>query len=167
MTALGILEILIELACVALLLRIAVRDFKTLTVSNADNLALLGLYLLWAAIGGFQDFWTDLLIGGLLFGVALIMWLLRTLGAGDVKLYFTLGMLIGIKASALFVVILLVLSFFFAAILRWARFPDADQTTHPTKWRLREIQITGRLPYAVVMVLAAALPLALRFAGAA
>lgn len=163
MSGLGILEIVAEIFCFVLLARIAVRDFQTLKVSNRSNLLLLLTYVVWLVSRQFEAFETDLLVGALFSAIALLMWLAKALGAGDVKLYFVLGLLLGIETAVLYVVLLLIVSFVVLLVVKLAKFEFEAQEDVSFRGRLARFQQTGKLPYAVLMVFSAVAPLWVRF----
>lgn len=165
MPYLNIIEVLAETGCLGLLLWIGRRDFQTLKVSNQSNLLLLALYIIWLASRQFVEVQTDLLVALLFFCVALVMWLAKAMGAGDVKLYFVLGLFIGIEGSAAYVVILLLVSLVAFLFLKFWKIPAPTSDGETWTSRMREFQKSGRLPYAVIMVIAAFVPLSLRFFG--
>lgn len=84
-------SILVNAVLFALLLRIAWRDFQTQRIANGDVLALGLLGIAGLTLGAVADnswwSWTVGAIAGVAMFVALLpFWLLRKLGAGDVKL---------------------------------------------------------------------------------
>ncbi|MBE0454148.1 prepilin peptidase [Roseovarius autotrophicus] len=141
------------LVAVAGFCHVAQVDFRTLKIRNASVLALCGLYVLWAAAGGFRTLGPDLIAGGLLFLIGLVMWFARMMGAGDVKLYFPLGLFIGFELLAWYAVLLLVASVLFVAALALA---GRSKATSGIMARLKAIRETRKLPYAVPMVMAGA-----------
>lgn len=151
-TVLEFAAVAVGLAAVALLIYIAWYDFNNLTIRNTSVLLLLGLYLIWAALTGFQTFVGDLGVGVLLFILGLVMWLVRLMGAGDVKLYFGLGLFMGINTASLFAILLLITTIAFLLVMVIASKSGAKSGI---PGRLREIRTTGKAPYAVPMCLAA------------
>lgn len=147
------------LLAVGLLLHIAWFDFWHLTIRNISVLILLGLYVVWALLGGFQTLASDLGAGLILFLIGLVMWLAKMMGGGDVKLYFALGLLMGFANIGLFAVALLATTLLFlATLVLSARLKHGGAIL----LRLREIHTSGRAPYAVPMCLAAAPVIVLR-----
>lgn len=163
MTLLSIIELLAEVGCLCLLIWIAVRDFRTLKVSNHSNLLLLAVYCVWLASRGFEAVETDLLVAVLFFGVALVMWLVKMMGAGDVKLYFVLALFIGIDGAAPYVLILLAISLVAFLFLKF--WGGGESTERQGAWvaRVTEFKKSGKLPYAVIMVASALGPICIRF----
>ncbi len=109
--------ILIKAVTIALLCRVAIVDFQTQKISNRHVLALgaLGLILMLLA-GFFSNSWMPLYLGLIaslvLFLAMLAFWLLRKVGAGDVKLMAVAPLVAG--GDYLFGFALLLL--FFAAL---------------------------------------------------
>jgi len=153
MAPLDVAGLIVGLVAVGGFCHVARVDFLTLKIRNSSVLALCGLYVLWAATGGFQSLGPDLVAGGLLFMIGLVMWFARMMGAGDVKLYFALGLFIGFGLLGWYAVLLLVASVLFMAALTLA---GRSGSRAGIVARLREIRETRRLPYAVPMVMAGA-----------
>ena len=157
-----LLQAAVVLATAGLLVHVASYDFKHLIVRNQASLALLVLYLLWAALGGFQSVVGDLIATAALTLVALVMWLLKAMGAGDVKLYFGLGLFVGYDNLAIYTVLLLLVSILLLAGIKMSKF--SSRTGGPIG-RLKKFEAAGRAPYAVPMSLAAIPTLLLRAFG--
>jgi prepilin peptidase CpaA len=107
-------SILFRAIMFALLLRIAWRDFQTQRIANKDVLALGLLGLAGLTLGAVADNswwnWTVGAIAGAAMFIALLpFWLLRKLGAGDVKLLATVPLVTG--GDYLFAFALLLLLF--------------------------------------------------------
>ena len=139
---------------VGVLIHVMWTDFTLLKIRNRSILVLVGLYLLFAALQGFDEVRTDVAAGALLFLISLVFWAMRAMGAGDVKLYGVLGLLIGLRLLPLFVVLLLAASFVFLGLVSIAGRSRSEG------WiisRLRETKASGKAPYGVIMC-AAAIP---------
>ncbi|MBT8458550.1 MAG: hypothetical protein KJN60_02655, partial [Boseongicola sp.] len=93
---------------------------------------------------------------------ALLMWLLRLLGAGDVKLYFALGLLLGLSHVGLFVIFLLVVTLLFQAAL-WIAGRRSEGGA--VLQRMRFFRSEKKAPYGVVICIAAFVPVLLRIMG--
>lgn len=143
----------VALLAVGLLLRIAWYDFWHLKIRNSSVLALLVLYGVWLMLGGFQTWAGDLGTGILLFLIGLVMWRAKMMGGGDVKLYFVLGLFMGIANAGLFAIGLLLATALFLVVLTTAARMDQGGLFLR---RLNEIRDSGKAPYAVPMCLAAA-----------
>jgi Flp pilus assembly protein protease CpaA len=153
--ALPDLVIFLSIIALAWIVRV---DFASLKITNKSVLVLLGLYLVWAALTGFVSIWSDLAAGATLFLLALVMWLLRMMGGGDVKLYAVLGFFVGFDQLLFFAVLLLVISVLFVVLIQTAgRIAKSG--------RLHEIRQSGKAPYAVPMCFAAILAILLRALG--
>jgi prepilin peptidase CpaA len=153
-------------ACLGFLLRIAWHDFQTFRIRNNDVLILCAMVLGVMVLRGFAGAVADLMAGLLLFGLGFVLWMLRLMGAGDVKLYLPLGVLVGWALLPIYVVFLLVGSLgLMIAVLMARRFPSRRGVIRA---RLSEIASTKSVPYAVPMVFAAImtlLPQALALSG--
>lgn len=154
-------QVIILWLCLAFLAVIAWRDFLTYRIRNQDVLILLGLVILlilaqWAQ-GETAQILPDLLAGALMFVLGFTMWLAGAMGAGDVKLYFPLGMLVGWALLPIYVVFLLLASvLMLLAVWLGRRFPRDHGKVYA---RLTEIARAGKVPYGVPMALAAMLTL--------
>ncbi|WP_353474337.1 prepilin peptidase [Salipiger sp. H15] len=148
-----VISTLAQLAAVGLLGWVAVHDARHFRIRNATVLAMLGLYVLAQGAMLFPTLPGDLLVGGLLFGVGFVMWLLRALGAGDVKLMLPLGMMLGVQGVLPFAVLLMVLSlvFYLLIVIFW----KFRAETGPWGWFAR-MKAEGRVPYGVLLALAGA-----------
>jgi prepilin peptidase CpaA len=106
--------ILVKAVAVALLLRIAWTDFDTQKIKNRDvfTLAVLGvagLALPATLSGSWSSLTIGLIAGAVLFIAMLPLWLLRKIGAGDVKLLAVAPLIAG--GDYLFAFALLLLFF--------------------------------------------------------
>lgn len=147
--------------CIGFLALIAWRDFLTFRIKNRDVLILSGLVAGLLLLRGIETslpaLLPDLLAGILLFSLGFLMWLIGAMGAGDVKLYLPLGVLIGWALLPVYVVFLLVASvLMLVAVWLGRRFPS-DRGRF--RARLTEISRTKAVPYAVPMALGAILTL--------
>ncbi|MFU8865794.1 MAG: A24 family peptidase [Rhodobacterales bacterium] len=140
---------------------IAWRDFLTFRISNRDVLIFSGLVALLVILRVLDNSTTgvlpDLLAGVLLFALGFVMWLLGAMGAGDVKLYLPLGVLVGWALLPVYVIFLLFASILMLlAIWTGRRFPRKQGRFRA---RLTEIAAAKGVPYAVPMALGAILAL--------
>ncbi|WP_027035631.1 prepilin peptidase [Mesorhizobium ciceri] len=115
--------LLLKVLAIPLLARIAWVDFTTQKISNRDVLLLLclgagGLLLLSLQSGSWWDMGLSALAGLVLFIALLPFWVLRKIGAGDVKLMAVVPFLIGGRDLAMFSVLLLVLALATAVIVK-------------------------------------------------
>lgn len=150
---------LISLAAIAVLVWIVRVDFRTLKITNRSVLVLLVLYLLWIAASGFGTIWTDVFSGAILFLMALVMWLLRTMGAGDVKLYAVIGMFVGIDHLLSYALLLMLVSVAFVGVIALV---GRGKGQGAFVRRMREIKTSGKAPYAIPICFAAIPMIALR-----
>jgi prepilin peptidase CpaA len=111
-------SILLEAAVVALLLRVAVVDFRTQRIANRDVLALavagVGTILcraLWRLdqlqTGVWGELYLSLAMAAGLFLVLLPLWLMRKIGAGDVKLMAATPLVAGSSEMLTFAIFLM------------------------------------------------------------
>lgn len=154
-TLIDLLNLTVNLAVLSLLGYVAWFDFWNLKIRNQSILALIVLYLVWASFTGFQTLGADVGVGVLLFAIGFVMWFARMMGAGDVKLYFCLGLFMGFSHLAWFAILLLLLSLLFMGAMVLVRRSSATQGM---LGRLKEIGKTRRVPYAVPMC-GAAMPI--------
>lgn len=147
--------------CLGFLAVIAWRDFLTFRICNRDVLIFSGMVAVLIVLRGLEGnasvVLPDLLAGVMLFGLGFLMWLCRVMGAGDVKLYLPLGVLVGWMLLPVYVVFLLFASvMMLLAIWIGRRFPS-DRNRFRS--RLTEIAATKGVPYAVPMAIGAILTL--------
>jgi len=147
------------LIAAALLVYIAWEDLKHLRIRNAMVLLLLGLYAIRSVALSQAELMTDLAAGGLLFGISFVMWLLKAIGAGDVKLMFVLGLLMGFDGLLPFCVMLIAASVLFLVLIKAAQWL---KLARGLGGRLAEIGREGKVPYAVVLVTASIPVIAVR-----
>lgn len=149
----------VMLGAVFYLLRIALVDFRTLRISNRDNLIMASLALAALALRGQASLGADLIAGGALFVLGLLFWLRGAMGAGDAKLFPSLGVLIGWNGLSPFAVLLLLASILLLiAIKLGPRFlPEGGLAA-----RLSELRAKGAAPYGVPLALAGAGTIAAR-----
>lgn len=150
-TALHILSTAAQGLNIILLIWIAAHDGRHFRIRNASVLMCLGLYGVVQVATGFPDPVGDLIAGGLLFVVGFVIWLLRGLGAGDVKLMLPLGLHLGYFGLAPFAVFLTAVSLLmFLAIQGFSRLVPNSRVGG---WFL-DMRQKGRVPYGIVLVLA-------------
>ena len=148
------LAVMFLLIAAGLLVRIAIEDYRNLIVRNRMVGALLLCYLGYLLFTETRFLVGDFAAAGVLFGIGLISWLLKVMGGGDVKLLFALGLLVGFAGLGIFAVILLLSCVAGYVLLIIARRRNMG--------RLSEISLSGRVPYAVFLVIAALPPLLMR-----
>ncbi|PRY72902.1 prepilin peptidase CpaA [Marivita geojedonensis] len=134
-------------------------DFFTLKIKNGSVVILCLLYIPFCTLVSPSVIIGDLFAAVLLFAIALALWMSRMLGAGDVKLFGALGLFVGFDYLDVFVFGLLFFSVLFLFVLAVAM-----RMTRHGKFlnRLREIKLSRRAPYGVVMCLSAFPSLLLR-----
>lgn len=122
-------QVLLQAIIICLLVRIAVIDFKTQRIANRDVLALAALGLavlvlvaLWRQeqlrSGVWWNVWVSVLAAVALFAVLLPFWLMRKVGAGDVKLMAAAPLVAGAEGMLVFALLLLVFTLVTVAIVR-------------------------------------------------
>lgn len=143
--------------CFGFLLHVAWQDFLTFRIRNRDVLIFSGMVLVVLALRGFDGALPDLLAGVMLFVLGFVMWLMGAMGAGDVKLYLPLGVLVGWTMLPIYVVFLLLGSvLLLLAIMMARRFPSERGRLRA---RLTQIARAKGVPYAVPMAFGAILTL--------
>ncbi|WP_192257792.1 prepilin peptidase [Mesorhizobium caraganae] len=116
-------SLLLKALAIPLLARIAWLDFTTQKISNRDVLLLLclgagSLLLLSLQSGSWFEMGLSAMAGLVLFVALLPFWVLRKIGAGDVKLMAVVPFLIGGRDFIVFSVLLLVFALATAAIVK-------------------------------------------------
>ena len=100
-------ELLLLIACCALLGTAVVCDLRSRQIPNTVPLALLGLFVLDAAIFGHRDMvplWAHVFIGAMLLAVGFALFMMGALGAGDGKLMAAAGLWVGPAGMGSFLV---------------------------------------------------------------
>ena len=138
---------------VAVYAYIVYTDFYYFRIPNA---AVGVLALIFAAIAittNFANAGFDLALAAALFLVTFIFWLLRLMGAGDVKLISATALVVGFNDAIQFAVLLVIFSLIFLWILRGARMGQIP----PIGPLFRLIEISGqkRIPHGVPVAFAA------------
>ncbi|QND66529.1 prepilin peptidase [Mesorhizobium loti] len=115
--------LLLKVLAIPLLARIAWLDFKTQKIANRDVLLLLclgagSLLLLSLQSGSWWDTGLSVLAGLLLFVALFPFWVLRKVGAGDVKLMAVMPFLIGGSGLVLFSMLLLVFALITVVVMK-------------------------------------------------
>lgn len=122
-------QILVHAVVIALLIRIAYIDFKVQKITNRDVLLLAAAGAVSLVIGALQaieqqqanpwwDVYLSLIVGAVLFVGLFPFWLLRKVGAGDVKLMAVTPLVAGAGNMLVFAVLLLLLAVLIAVFVR-------------------------------------------------
>lgn len=148
-------------------------DFRSWKIPNGAILALLALYCLralvellttgdvGAALFSSNGIGGDVGAGLLLFTLGVGLWAFRLFGAGDAKLFLPIGLFIGWHGMLPFAVFLLIGG---VLALLALRLPMPLQLAHISVFmRIEEIRATRKVPYGVIMVIAALPVLALSY----
>ncbi|MCW0000979.1 prepilin peptidase [Pararhizobium sp. YC-54] len=146
-------------------------DFRSWKIPNGAILALLVLYCLSAVAGllatgdtgaalfSSNGIGGDVGAGLLLFALGVGLWAFGLFGAGDAKLLLPIGLFIGWHGMLPFAVFLLIGGILALLALR---LPMPLQLAHISVFmRIEEIRATRKIPYGVIMVIAALPVLAL------
>jgi len=91
-------ELLLLIACCALLSAAVVSDVARRQIPNIVPVALVGLFALQVVVGGHRDMgplWAHLLTGATLLVLGFVLFLMGVLGAGDGKLVAAAGLWVG------------------------------------------------------------------------
>lgn len=163
---------IVTAASVLLFLYAAWSDFRSWKIPNGVILALLTLYCLravaallttddvGAALFSSTGIGGDAAAGLLLFVLGVALWAFGLFGAGDAKLFLPIGLFIGWHGMLPFAIFLLIGG---VLALLALRLPMPLQLAHfPIFMRIEEIRATRKVPYGVIMVIAALPVLALR-----
>ncbi|RWI92699.1 prepilin peptidase [Mesorhizobium sp.] len=156
-------SLLFKALAILLLARIAWADFSTQKISNRDVLLLLCLGLATLHFHSLQTgSWLDMgisAIGGLILFVALFpFWLLRKVGAGDVKLMSVVPFLIGGSDLVVFSLLLLVFAIATAMVVKNPFLLPAGMFRH----YVQHLDRKGVVPFGVPISAAAICAIALQ-----
>ncbi|MGX9144270.1 prepilin peptidase [Mesorhizobium sp. 128a] len=116
-------SLLLKALAIPLLARIAWLDFVTQKISNSNVLLLLclgagSLLLLAVQSGSWWDMGLSAIAGLLLFVVFFPFWVLRKIGAGDVKLMAVIPILVGGTGLVVFSLLLMVFAVAMAVVVK-------------------------------------------------
>lgn len=139
---------------------IAWTDFVRFRIRNQMVLLLIGLYLPFALAQGGAHLRGDLVAGFVLFAMGFGFWLAGLMGAGDAKLGLPVGLFCGLQGLSAYAVLLLVFSVAMLVLFRLGHRPGPRRSFAGR--RLQEMAELGQVPYAIPMLGAGAIALALR-----
>ncbi|MER9016581.1 prepilin peptidase [Mesorhizobium sp. M0768] len=151
---------------VPLLARIAWLDFTTQKISNRDVLLLLclglgSLQVMSILSGSWWDMGLSAVAGLLLFVALFLLWAMRKVGAGDVKLMAVVSFLIGGGGLLVFSVLLLVFAFATALVVKNPlMLPEGAFRVY-----VQHLDRKGVVPFGVPISIAAICTLALQIYG--
>ena len=148
---------LLTLAITAMMLIMLKQDLQDYKISNLLLLITLVLSLLWRGHLASPLWASSTATGALLFAICLPFWRWRKLGAGDVKLMFVIGFLLGWQGLPAMLVCLLALSMILSVCLKLTKHRLMFHTGALASW-LQTINRQGFIPYAVVLIPATLLP---------
>ncbi len=152
--ATGWIGLAVFAAALAILARIALTDFWILRIPNRDVLVLTALALVLLVPGVTPEGWSRIGPAALLFGLGVVFWVFRMMGAGDAKLFFPVGLLVGWQGVALFALALLPVSLLFLGLAHLAARGAMGQSG--VAMRLAYIGRARGIPYGVPMALCCA-----------
>jgi prepilin peptidase CpaA len=162
------LEIAPVLCACGLFLLAAWQDFRSWKIRNWTVLALIAVYLVLAlirwAVSGSLDSGTllgELAAGLLLFALGFTLWLFGLFGAGDAKLFLPVGLFVGFAYLTPFAIALMVSAVVVFLALKYPIPPV--YLAWPGIARIDEIRRTGKVPYGVVITVAALVAIYLRY----
>ena len=146
------LEIAINIGLLALFARVIVTDFLKYKIHNVDVLALLFLSIAILIIRGWVSPLNNVVAGVLLFILGVSFWLLKWIGAGDVKLLAVCGFSVSIEHLFGMSVLTLFLSIGFLGLIRvLSPLPMLPRLLHE---RVDDILSKRKIPYGVPLALA-------------
>lgn len=156
-------SLLLKALAIPLLARIAWIDFTTQKIANRDVLLLLclglgSLQLLSVQAGSWWDMGLSAIAGLVLFIALFPFWVMRKVGAGDVKLIAVTPFLIGGSDLAVFSVLLLVFALATAVLIRNPFLLPAGAFRHYVQYLDRK----GVVPFGVPISAAAICTIALQ-----
>lgn len=146
----------LKAAAILMLARIAYVDFLTLRIRNDHVLALFAVALAILVFDFMQS--NDIARAGILFAASalvfillLVFWMLRKVGAGDVKLFAIMPLLVGLNSSITFVLALLVLTLLIYGAMKFPMLLPAQLY----RVQLDAMRRDGKIPFGVPIALAA------------
>jgi prepilin peptidase CpaA len=84
------------------LLWAAISDIRDRRIPNAAVLVVLAIFVVWAIAAQGNGFGSSLAAAAISFGVGYVLYLVRVMGAGDVKLFAALALFMGLAALPAF-----------------------------------------------------------------
>ena len=155
-------ELFLKAAAIVLLIRVAVTDFRQHKIFNAELLSLLALALAVVLTESLRLQSTIPALGAAaasaaIFVVLIGFWLARKVGAGDVKLFTIVPLLVGYSGALPMVLALLVFTLTTYLVMK---FP----ALLPERWfrvYAQSLDSTGRVPFGVPIAAATILALLL------
>jgi prepilin peptidase CpaA len=159
-------ELFLKAAAILVLVRIAITDFRQHKIYNSELLSLLALALTIVLTEATRlQSTTPALIAGAasaaIFLALIVFWVLRKVGAGDVKLLTIVPLLVGYTGALPMMLMLLALTLFTYLVMK---FP----VLVPERWfriYAQSLDSTGRVPFGVPIAAATIFALLLPGAG--
>lgn len=148
---------LLPLAITGMLLSMLKQDLQDYKISNRLLLITLVLGLLWRGHLASPLWLSSTATGVLLLAISLPFWLWQKLGAGDVKLMFVIGLLLGWQGLPAMLLCLLALTLLLTACLSAAKRQLLFRSGVLANW-LNNINRQGFLPYGVILIPATLFP---------
>jgi Flp pilus assembly protein protease CpaA len=140
------------LIAIVLLIRICWTDFFHLKIWNRDLLILLGVTAAFLLISWPDDLLLRLGLGAVFFALSFVFWLQKAVGAGDVKLFGLVGILI--KPDQAILLLLLIMAFVLVIFVLYRKADHLRYIPQLAGRRVLELVETGRIPYGVPISLA-------------
>lgn len=153
-------QFLITIALVSIYCYIAYTDFTRLKIRNEAVFALAIVAGVASLLQGATYFGAAVLIGGVFFAVTFPLWLLGTIGAGDVKLIAVSGVAVGPSDVFVFSTLILIFSLLTLVVISYARHIALLPVV--LSRRLTTFLSEGRIPYGLPIALAAITVIGLR-----
>lgn len=157
------LYLIVPLVLIGLLIRIGLRDLEVQKIANNDVLALLllglantGLFLLQPDL--VQDAWIAPVTGVALFAILFPFWMLKRIGAGDVKLIAVIPLAVGTHYLAEFGILFLLFVIINVVVLKGTVLDGISQI----KRYIEFFGGRGIIPFGVPMSAAACIVLAMQ-----
>ncbi|HEY9012230.1 MAG TPA: prepilin peptidase [Devosia sp.] len=157
--------VLIALKAIAIgmLVRIAVQDFTALRIKNDQVLALLAVAVAIVATGFLRDFdWGKVLVllgaSAVTFVILFVFWLLKKVGAGDVKLFAVVPLLVGTDGSVTFVLALLLATVMIYLAMKFPVLLPQQLYRVQLEAMRRDRRIPFGVPISIAAILALLLP---------
>lgn len=158
--------VLIALKAIAIgmLVRIAVLDFTALRIRNDQVVALLAIAVAIVVTGFLRDFdprkvLVLLAASAVTFIVLFVFWLLKKVGAGDVKLFAVVPLLVGTDGSLTFVLALFVATLVIYLAMKFPVLLPQRLYRVQLEAMRRDRRIPFGVPISIAAILALLLPL--------
>jgi prepilin peptidase CpaA len=155
--------IALKAIAIAMLIRIAILDFTALRIRNDQVVGLLAVAVAIVVTGFLRDFDLGkvlvlLAASAVTFVILFVFWLLKKVGAGDVKLFAAVPLLVGTDGSPTFVLALLVATLMIYVAMKFPMLLPQQLYRVQLEAMRRDRRIPFGVPISIAAILALLIP---------